>query len=269
MELVKQLKKLKLDITWESSDEGVIGKSLPIVRYPFKFEEELLIVEGDNDIFFRFTCDDNNYFWIPISDKENFIHLFKIYTKKYHTPYEDPKLRSPDILPLPYENTIYYYGGLCPNIDKLETKYLFNKYLCRTFKTYKTAYWLSEQTRHTRTYHTMFSNSIITFELLTKFSVQLDTKNDTKKFHPLFIKINYPTTKHNTSRYKIMGNSMLYDVLNNEMPYDIWAALQQENVFDKVKIIGMINGMSEDLKNEKDYLNFVLAAVNELNGNTQ
>lgn len=270
MELIKKLKAENLDIVWTDKEDGVIGKSLPIIRPPFKFEEELLIMEGNNDIYFRFTCDENNYFWVPITTKDSFTHLFNIYTKRYHASYEDPKLIDrTEVVEMPHENTIYYYGGLIPNIEKLENKMLFNKYLCRTYKNYKTATWLSEQPKFNSTYYTMFSDSIISFDMLTKFSVQLDTKNDTKKFHPMFIKINYPTAYHSGLRYKVMGDYMLYDVLHKEMPYDIWAALQHENVFDKDKIIEMILGMSDDLKSEIDYLNFVLAALNELNASVQ
>ena|SRR5665647_282377 len=107
MEILNQIKELKLDINWDSSEEGVIGKSLPIVRPPFKFEEELLIMEGDKDIYFRFTCDENNYFWIPIADKTNFLHLFDIYTKKCYAPYENPKLKSNEIVPVMHENVTY------------------------------------------------------------------------------------------------------------------------------------------------------------------
>jgi hypothetical protein len=266
LEIIKKLKTEDLNIVWGKTEDGMIGKSLPIVRPPFKFEEELIVMEGANDIYFKFTCDENNYFWVPISNKDNFLHLYDIYTKRYQAEYEDPKtIDRKLVVPILYENTVYYYGGLIQNVEKLENKMLFNKYLCRTYKNYKTAFWLTEQPKFNSTYYTMFSNSIISFDILTKFSVQLDTKNDTKKFHPMFIKINYPTAYHSGNRHKIMGDCMLYDVLHKDMPHDIWAALQHENVFDKDKIIDMIIGMSDDLKSEIDYLNFVLAALNELN----
>ena len=91
MEIVNQLKAMNIDIAWTDTEEGVIGKSIPIVRHPFKFEEELMIMEGDNDIYLRFTCDENNYFWIPVADKTNFLHLYDIYTKTSRIKYENQK----------------------------------------------------------------------------------------------------------------------------------------------------------------------------------
>ncbi len=290
MELLNKLKNMNdLDITWNEEEDGTVGRSPPITRTPFKFQEQLMIVEGDDELYLRFSCDDNNHFWIPVGDQENFLHLYKIYTTKYNLDEKDQESSDEgmnsneeisneesssegednieeelgEAVDLPYENTIYFYGGLCPNIEKLEAKMIFNKYLCNTRENFKTAFWLSEQPRQVSTYYTLFSRSVISFELLTKFSVQLDTKNDTNKFHPLFIKISYPSTVHTGIRYKIMGDCMLYDVLSNKMPYDIWAALQNENIFDEERIIEMISGMGDDLNNEKDYLNFVLAALKE------
>ena len=252
MDIIQDLKDMNIDIAWDNDDNGIIGKSPSIIRPPFKFEEELLIMEGDGDIYLRLSCDEENHFWIPVSDTENFLHLYDTYTRRGSVDINEQleinsvaSIFDNPLTSLPFENTVYYYGGLCPNIDKLETKMLFNKYLCHTKRNFKTAPWLTEQPR----------------------KVQLDTKNDIKNFHPLFVKINYPTTNHTGIRHKIMGDCMLYDVLDKDMPYDIWAALQSENVFDREKIVEMINGMGDDLKNEKDYLNFVLAALTELNNN--
>jgi hypothetical protein len=288
MNLIDELKTVNANITWIEEDDindeeieeveveeieesenktDIIGKSPPIVRFPYKFEEELQIIENNKKTYLRFSCDDDNNFLIPISNKLNFIHLYNIYTKRYYVIDEDIDPDDNVIAPLPFRNIVYYYGGLCPNMEKLETKMFFNKFLCHTEKKYRTAYWLSEQQRKISTYHTMFSNSMISFKLLTKFSVQLETKNSSRKFHPLFIKINYPSTKHTNTKYETMGDNMLYDVLHNNMPYDVWAALQTENIFDRDKVIDMISGMDDDLYNEKDYLTFVLTALDELNTN--
>jgi hypothetical protein len=274
MEIVNDIKKMKLDILWNDEDNGLLGKSKPILRLPLKFEEELLIMEGDDDIYLRFSCDEENNFWVPVRDKNNFEHLYKIYTNRLivNVDEDNEKVIGDNVetdinklIPLPFENTVYFYGGLCPDIDKLEIKMIFNNYLCRTTKQFETSPWLFKQLKHISSYRTIFSNSLISFQLLTKFSVQLDNKLDSKKYHPLFIKINYPYTHHTGIRHKLMSENMLYNVLDKNMPFDIWASLKSENIFDERKIVDMITGMDDDLDNEKDYLTFVLSALSELN----
>ena len=265
MEIVQKLKNMNLNIIWNDEDDGILGKSMPIVRAPFKFEEQLLIMEGDDDVYFKFSCDENSDFWVPVLNIPNFLHLFDIYTRRYYAEEEIPKSMSNKVVYPPHKNTIYYYGGMCSNVDNLETKMCFNKYLCKTNKNYKTAFWLSEQPVDKSVYRTMFSDSVISFELLTKFTVQIKTTDDSKKFHPLFIKINYPTANHMEIKNDTMGDCMLYDVLYKDMPYDIWAALHKENVLDIEKIVEMLNGMDDELDTEIEYLNFVLAVLNELN----
>jgi hypothetical protein len=269
MELVEKLKtRGDLNILWNDDNEGILGTSHGIVRAPYKFEEQLLIMEGDGDIYMRFSCDDDNYFWIPVLNESKFLHLFDIYTNRIGMDeYTDLNPQNKMLTELPFEKTVYFYGGLCPDIEKLETKMKFNNYLCLSKKNYCTSPWLSEQPGQIRSYKTIYSNSLITFQLLTKFSVQLDTKDGTKRFHPMFIKINYPETDHTGIRYKIMGDCMLYDVLDKEMPYDVWAAMQAENVLDEPKIKEMLEGMDKDWNSEKDYFNFVLAALDEMSTN--
>lgn len=287
----------KLNITWENGDK-ILGKSPHIYRNSYVvFKEHLLIIKEDDKLYLKFSCDDENNFLTEITSKKQFMELYETYMRKhmedgqYKEDYDpeadngeelvDPDLgiygETGEITDLPFENTVYFYGGLCPEIEKLEAKMLFNCYLSQTSKEYKTSYWIANQPTQVKSYNTIYSNSVITFTMLDKFSVQLDTKSDASKFHPLIIKINYKkldketikNTKNTKNKQNVafnkMCDSMMYDILPNDMPYDIWGALQNENIFNEKKVKEMIDAMNNDLKNEKDYLNFILDALRECN----
>jgi hypothetical protein len=273
MDLIDEIKTIETNIIWEENKkEYISGKSKPIMRYPFKFEEELLVMESINGYSqLKFSCDDENKYLVPVSNKDDFLRLYDIYTARLFAEDDQIDQRDNAIIALPHENTMYFYGGLCQNMDKIDCKLIFNKYLCKTKKRYKSANWLSEQPREISSYFTMFSNTLISFKLLTKFSIQVESKDETTFVHPLFIKVNYPSANNVGATEAMIDKTDLAAILTKDVPHDAWAALETETVYNKQKVQEMIDLMNENndksYESEKDYLTFVMATLDELNRN--
>jgi hypothetical protein len=246
----------------------LVAKSNPIKIVPYKFTEKLHVLEKDGQLKIKFSCDEQNKFLVPVGDELNFLHLFRIYTSRTKLdPWDDIYPKTEMLQDLPFEKSAYFYGVLTPDVEKLETKLKFNQFLARSNGNFRTSPWLSEQPSHIRHYYTVFSNSLITFFVITKFSVQLEAKDGIKQFHPMFIRINYPETEHVGEDYKEIAKNMLYNVLDHKMPFDIWAAMHDENILNEPKINKMIDDIKDNTETEKEYLGFVLAAIDEMKSN--